>query len=215
MINYIKKYKYLFIIAILLFIFGVPFLINCLYKIYQPNTFFTAEWRAGELLAYYGSVLSFIGTISLGILVILQNQIIEQKSDEFNKMLLKIETQKNTPRLKCSYQSGNGYFTNSNFIIENVSENIATKINASDFLVYDELNTTIIKSTQFKLDKDTLYSRDIATLSFTNERFFGKNLTISFVIFCTDKYDINHTFRVFGFIPDAESSKTIKMEEIK
>ena len=47
-------------------IFGVPLIIHILFKLHPNIDFFVAEWTAGELLSYYGSILAFLGTVILG-----------------------------------------------------------------------------------------------------------------------------------------------------
>ena len=63
MFEWLKAHKKLIMVISVLIIFGVPLIIHILFKIEAPNSFFVAEWSAGELLSYYGSILAFIGTV--------------------------------------------------------------------------------------------------------------------------------------------------------
>lgn len=51
-------------------IFGIPLLINEMYKV--DNGYITL-WGATDVLSFYGTILSFLGTVGLGALVLCQN----------------------------------------------------------------------------------------------------------------------------------------------
>ena len=70
--SWIKKHPIISIIILLLILllFGVPYIINELYK--APHGYLTL-WEAKDVLSFYGSVLSFIGTVFLGTLALYQN----------------------------------------------------------------------------------------------------------------------------------------------
>lgn len=80
MLDWIKSHKILFVlscIGVITMLFGIPFVINLLFKTPAVNELFQAEWDAGDALGYYGAVLSFIGTVVLGALALYQNHIIK------------------------------------------------------------------------------------------------------------------------------------------
>ena len=58
-----KKHKKLIAFITFMIIFGIPFIIHVLFKLHSNIDFFVAEWTAGELLSYYGSILAFLGTV--------------------------------------------------------------------------------------------------------------------------------------------------------
>ena len=73
--EFLKKYKKM-LICIFLIGFIVPMIIvHCLFKWHSGNDFLTAEWTAGELLEYIGTMISFLGTIVLGALALQASQI--------------------------------------------------------------------------------------------------------------------------------------------
>ncbi len=74
MFEWIKKHKVLVGIIMVVIIFVIPFLIHCAFKIYINDFWSTDEWNAGDILQFYGSMLVFIGTVSLGVLSLHQNQ---------------------------------------------------------------------------------------------------------------------------------------------
>ena len=71
-------------IAILFFMFFVPLLINILFKFDFNIWWFESEWGAGDALNFFGSILSFIGTIVLGTISIWQTS----KANNLSEKLL-------------------------------------------------------------------------------------------------------------------------------
>lgn len=60
--------------VIIFLIFVIPlFVANILFLIPASNEFFVAKWGAGDFISYFGSFLSFIGTLLLGALALYQN----------------------------------------------------------------------------------------------------------------------------------------------
>ena len=59
-------------IGILFLIFFIPLLINILFKFDFNIWWLESEWSAGDALNFFGSILSFIGTIVLGTISIWQ-----------------------------------------------------------------------------------------------------------------------------------------------
>lgn len=102
MVEWIKKHKVLFIIiCIVVFVvlmIGVPFGINLLFKIESNINIFEAEWTAGDALGYYGAVLSFIGTIILGIVAVWQNK----KANDLSENVMEISLREKMPYLKLT-----------------------------------------------------------------------------------------------------------------
>ena len=65
----------------------IPFLINELYK---ADTGYITMWGASDVLNFYGSLLSFAGTVVLGALALWQNN----KANDMNERLMKIENER-------------------------------------------------------------------------------------------------------------------------
>lgn len=61
--NLFKKYWILLILVALFLLFGIPVIINSLYKIHPSCEFFSTEWSAGDALTYYGMLLGATGTV--------------------------------------------------------------------------------------------------------------------------------------------------------
>lgn len=73
--NILRKWWFWTIVAIFM-LFGVPAIINELYKL---NKGYITLWGASEVLSFYGAVLSFIGTVALGALALWQNHLINNQ----------------------------------------------------------------------------------------------------------------------------------------
>lgn len=82
--------KWVWIVAALVLIIGIPFVINGLYLANGP---IKTRWDAEHVLAYYGEILSFAGTVVLGIVAVWQTQ----KANDLSRRMLDLEEHKNLP----------------------------------------------------------------------------------------------------------------------
>ena len=73
----------------MIIIFIISFLINLSYR--HSSKLFATEWDASATLGFYGSMLSFAGTVLLGALILHQNQVIKEQADAHQKYLEKQE----------------------------------------------------------------------------------------------------------------------------
>ncbi len=169
-----KKTKQIFIaiaaitgiaIAILL-----PFILNALYLMNPPSGFFDvgfanahSGYEPGELLEYYGVVLSFVTTAILTIVVIIQTKRANEKAEEVNALMLKLQEQQlqiakeqferekrntvdkqnnadrqnNAPKFEISITGYNGNYANLRLKIKNVSSIIASALKGIKFEITD------------------------------------------------------------------------------
>lgn len=67
---------------------SIPYLIN---ESYKQNIGYMTVWEGKDLLAFYGSVLSFVGTISLGALALWQNLQLKNKDVKEKRKDIAIE----------------------------------------------------------------------------------------------------------------------------
>lgn len=88
----IRMIKILGIILAIILVFIIPMLIvHVLFRWDCGNPFFIPKWSAGDALSYVGTILSFIGTIALGILALrasnkaneLSKKVIENEQDRY------------------------------------------------------------------------------------------------------------------------------------
>lgn len=85
-----------YIILIVLSLF-VPFVINELYK--KGDGYITL-WEAKDVFAFYGSYLSFLGSLVLGAVAVFQNQ----RANELTKQMQKLEQAKFVSMVKLEIQ---------------------------------------------------------------------------------------------------------------
>ena len=69
-LTWLKKHKVItFIIAFLVFC-GPLIIVHALFKYHPVNTFWTAEWTAGDVIGYIAGFEALVGTVMLGIVSI-------------------------------------------------------------------------------------------------------------------------------------------------
>ena len=83
---YKKWWFWLIIVALVIF---VPIIINEAYKttIISDSHKYRTVWNPADTLAYYGTALSFVGTVVLGTLAFWQNE----RANEVNRRLMELE----------------------------------------------------------------------------------------------------------------------------
>lgn len=87
-----KQKIIILLIIFAVFVLIVPIIIN---ESYKSNSGYITLWRANDLLLYFGSVISAIGTIFIGIIAFVQNN----RSNDINDRLLKLQEVNSTPFL--------------------------------------------------------------------------------------------------------------------
>jgi len=86
-----RKRKQIAIIVVLsllfiVFVIGIPLLINLVFKIKAPFSFLVAEWSVGDVLEYYGAILVFLGTGVLSLLALYQNNVFKAQNDRLMQL---------------------------------------------------------------------------------------------------------------------------------
>ena len=94
----------IFIIAVLLLI-GVPICINLCFK---PEN----RWTAGNVLTYYGTTLSFLGTVTFSTLSIYHTKQIKEETSKREEMVKDMQLKMNAPILKCCISGSSGNYQN-------------------------------------------------------------------------------------------------------
>ena len=143
MFDWIKKYKKISIgIVVFLFLFFIilmPLILNTIYYLDAPCAFFSVGYDISNILDYYGSIMTFIGTIILGSITVYQNYLSQKKTEEVNKLTLELqkksmalaeqnynkekldEVKKSTPKFELKIGGCNGYYMNLSSTLKNVS----------------------------------------------------------------------------------------------
>jgi hypothetical protein len=172
MFKWMKRHKEISIgVIILLFLFFIiimPLILNKIYYLDAPYDFFNVGYDISDILDYYGAILTFIGTISLGIITVYQNYISQKKTDEVNKLTLELqkksmamaeqnyeraklyENKKNAPKFELRNAGCNGRYMNLNAVLKNVSDNIVSVIKSVSFEVFSESNVIVTTSNEVK-----------------------------------------------------------------
>lgn len=94
-LKWIKEHKKTVICIIAATIIFPIIAIHILFKWHSHCYWIEAEWEAGEILGYFGDVLSFMGTVVLGCVAISQTE----TSNKLSAELLKIERSRQKPCL--------------------------------------------------------------------------------------------------------------------
>jgi len=204
-------YILLFILAILLYagLFLVPF------SRINPKT---TTISSSDVLSYWGSFITAIGTISLSIVAVWQNQLLNKKSKEFQVLLRNQEMKANEPRLKCTKVE---YAPDSRVInptildtlnlyivtISNISDNSASNIHIEDsYLFYAKDNKTV----KLKPETESIHYLEryknskfafLYTLSLPNDS------ELIFNIYYDDKYGGVHKQHVMAYPEDYIASE--------
>ena len=84
--RFIKKHWLFVAFIVFLLVVGIPAIINWLFKIQPSIEFFSAEWEAGDVLTFYGSLLAAIATI-FGVFLTVRYAQENYRADERNKQL--------------------------------------------------------------------------------------------------------------------------------
>lgn len=205
-----KKNRIAFIIIVL--VFGVPLMIHCLFKCRTTFPFLVAEWSAGELLAYYGAVLSFMSTILFSWLALHQNELIRQEANKNNDLLKKMEIEKLSPFFTLEYINGEGYGKDASVKLKNVSANLALDVSFTE----TEKTNDGKKYIQGSCDEiiSILEPRGEAVINLKNGNLYNGNV-LSVTICCKDIYGNINKFEAEGFFIDKQMAIKFCVHKIR
>lgn len=99
-LKWIKLHKMRTLFMLIAIILLPIIVLHLLFKIRTDCYWIQADWQSGDVLGYFGDVLSFIGTIILGYIAIIQ----AEKANQLSNELLKIEKNRIKPCLDVSSQ---------------------------------------------------------------------------------------------------------------
>lgn len=214
MFDWMKKHKKLIAFIIFMIILGVPFIIHILFKLHPNNNFFVAEWSAGELLSYYGSILAFLGTVILGALSLYQNHLIKQESDKRTELLEQREHESNMPRFRLRHVGSQGNIQKMQLEIENISENIANDIILYDVKILSD-NKDILWDKKSSIHLDAIQANDKNSIYLGNPALTEDNCCFKMKMKCNDKYGDEHFYKIWAFCKTISSIPHFQIEEIK
>ncbi len=214
MFDWMKNHKKLIAFIIFMIIFGVPFIIHILFKLYPNNDFFVAEWSAGELLSYYGSILAFLGTVILGALSLYQNHLIKQESDKRSELLEQREHESNMPRFRINYLFSERDNSKLKFNIENISPNVANNIMLGPIQVVNEKKEVVWSHTTI-IHIDTILSNQKREISLLNPPLSENHCCFKMQMHCQDKFAEIHRYKIWAFCEFKANTPHFQIEEIK
>lgn len=214
MFEWMKKHKKLIAFITFMIIFGIPFIIHILFKLRSNIDFFVAEWSAGELLSYYGSILAFLGTVILGALSLYQNQIIKRESDKRTELLEQRERESNMPRFRLNHMISQGNNSKLKFSIENISPNVANNIMLGPIQVVNEKKEVIWSNTGI-IHIDTILSNQKREISLFNPPLSENHCCFKMQMQCQDKFAEMHKYKVWAFCKFKTDTPHFQIEEIK
>lgn len=216
-------------------IVGIPLIIN---KVYLRNAGYVTVWGAKEVLAYYGAVLSFIGTVVLGYFSVL---VAKQAKDISNKLMnkemaesspfanMKTEILVNTKTLeKCSvrFENLHSIYSTNVIFIESVSlsEKEISKRHFIEYLFkfsFENTSKNKIKEAYILSDSLTIFkSNPYAISKFTYRNTCDKSkLFINYesdhdFSFCIKLYAFSDSIANYILNNDDEISLAFKVEYV-
>lgn len=136
--------KFISIVIVILFIlFFIPLLINVLFKVDFNIWWLESEWSAGDALNFFGSILSFVGTIALGAISIWQTH----KANSISEKLLEKDLLESTDFIKLKNKINIDY-----------KKNKDTKLTWSTYHKLDYGANILIEDFDEQIDKFNQYT---------------------------------------------------------
>lgn len=184
----VKKYWHLLAIVVLIII---PLTMNFLFKNPAPVEWMEYEEKAGDMLVYYSSVLTMMGSVFLGIVAY-----------EQNKRLLKLESDNKKVFLKVCKEKSSVEINGDSFILKLVFENL-NKIPISNIKI-ETSKQKLIKNAFKENDPDSSFVfiteatpdvrkefsyENFNTFEFDLSKYKGKFKILSFEVECDSLFN--------------------------
>lgn len=187
-ICFIKKYWYFLVFVVLV---AVPLMMNLIFKKPAVYEWMEYEENAGDMLVYYSSVLTMIGSMFLGIVAY-----------EQNKRLLKLESDNKKVFLKVCKEKSSVEIKGDSFILKLVFENL-NKIPISNIKI-ETSKQKLIKNAFKENDPDSSFVfiteatpdvqkgfsyENFNTFEFDLSKYKGKFKILSFEVECDSLFN--------------------------
>lgn len=187
-IRMVKKYWWLLAFVVLVII---PLMMNFLFKSPAPVEWMEYEEKAGDMLVYYSSILTMMGSIFLGIVAY-----------EQNKRLLKLESDSKKVILKVCEEKSSVEINGDNFVLKLVFENF-NKIPIGNIKIHPS-NRKLMPAKFEENDPESKYVfitgvapdirpessyEDFNTFEFDLSKYKGKFKVLSFETECDSMFD--------------------------
>ena len=187
--RFIKKHSRIIIVAVVSIVIILPLGIDILFRIEAPFKWMESSLNSGELLSYYGSVLTLSGTIILSTLALWQNQKIKEESDARIQLI----EAANMPKFKLIKKCSGGQSSNMELNLNNITDNPVTDVKVYGIYLQEGLDEIWKTERIFSIDRLDLNSSLVIYLN-TPSLDDNEKYTIKFNLECKDKYNIKHTY---------------------
>lgn len=225
-----KKYKVLIVIITLVIVYIIifmPFIINKIYNMEPPSEYYNIDYEKSNLLDYYGSILVFIGTTTLGFISIYQTYANQRKTEQVNKLTLELQLEamrvaeeryktekvegelRITPRFEIKLKSYNGFYVNISAQIKNLSEGLISGLKTLEFKIYGDEQNVLVTSDKVNLEKESLGVGEDTEIKFNNNENLFKTtpktngILIYWVFSCKDVRGNIHYYQAEKYIKDS------------
>ena len=207
----------------------MPLIVDKLFYTEPPTDFFYTHYEVSDILTYYASVLSLVGTAILGILTLRQNKIAQEKSDDVNRLQLELqrksmamaEAQYNKdaddksvpPKFEVLLKGYNGTYSNMRLEVKNVSSVIASSITPLALIAQNADNQQIAEAKELKIGSRSLSSAQAATIEsmfpelvkregtgYATKTHFLNDIKLSFEFSCEDELSKTYYFRATAML---------------
>lgn len=190
----VKRHKIAtIVIAVIIFlvvVVGVPFGINCLFKISARNELLKAEWTAADVLTYYGGILAFLSTVILSVLALWQNHVIKEANEAHTELLERLEREKYAPFIKIYNPMSNGQAIK--FYIENISDNIAQKIEIKNAYILDGNGEEVWRDTEGFFQNYLAKNEKAIVMLNKPPNIIMNDMKLNFTMEFYDIFDVSH-----------------------
>lgn len=189
--KWINKNKLIFsIVSVLTFIFFIiliPLILNKIYYTKAICNFFVVGYSVDYILGYYGNILTFIGTVSLGIITVYQNHVSQQKTEKISELQIQLAERnaelaeksykkqledtniKLLPRFELINQRISGGYSNLTAKLKNVSSSAISELKSVSFEVINSENNILLKSEKVNIKTSFLLSGTETEIEFNNK----------------------------------------------
>ena len=219
------KLKIIIIVALVgIMVVMLPFIINCIYVQNVKSDFWNVDYNIGDILLYYGGVFTFAGTSILGIMTYFQNEKLQDKSEEVNRLQMELqkrsmllaEKQYNQniqdsnmfPKFEIKLYSYSGNYGDISISVRNVTTMIVSGLRVIEFRA--ECNDAIILSTKeiwfeknsLEPGKDTIVKmknkeiiKEVSNQGWIRSVEYYDDVKLIFEFSCEDEKCVTHYYR--------------------
>lgn len=196
----------------------MPFIVHSIYETETPNGFFATTFNASDFLVYYASALSFLGTLVLGVLTLVQNKKAQDRAEEINRLELDLQKRSMVmaekqykrddtviiPKFQIQFCGMSGYYGNPTITIKNVTSMIVSNLVPITFSVYTKENEEIYSVRELRINLKSLSGGQEARIESKMKSLTSdyRDLTMLFEFSCEDERYNKHYYRARIKIPD-------------